>query len=98
MGGLYWPAMSDWDEYRRHDDDLAGDERQTIRKVVVRFVAAALLFSLLGSMFLALRGIKDIGVVVGALAIVAVAAWIAKKQRESERPYRSDRDSDIEIR
>ena len=90
--------MSDWDEYRRHDDDLASDERQTIRKVVVRFVAAALLFSLLGSMFLALRGIKDIGVVVGALAIVAVAAWIAKKQRESERPYSSDRDSNIEIR
>ena len=59
---------------------------RTIRKVVVRFVAAALLFSLLGEhVSLALRGIKDIGVVVGALAIVAVAAWIAKKQRESER-------------
>ena len=90
--------MNDWDEYRHHDDDLAGDERQTIRKIVVRFVAAALLVSLLGSMFLALRGIQDIGVVVGALLIVAVAAWIAKKQRESERPYRSEEDSDFEIR
>ncbi len=90
--------MSEWDEYRRYDDDSAGEERQTIRQIVIRFVAAALLFSLLGGMVLSLRAIKDIGIVVGILVIIAVAALVAKKQRESEHPYRSDDDSDIEIR
>ncbi len=95
--------MSDWEDgspYVRNPHDEGGSaegSRQTIRQFVIRAVALLLLFSLLGSVFLALRGIRHITLVVGILAVAAILGMIARKQRESEDPYRSDDPPDFEI-
>ena len=95
--------MTSWEEdspYVRNPHDegsLAGENRQTVRQLVIRAVALLLLFSVLGSAFLALRRIKHIAFVIALLGVAALVAIVAKKQRESENPYRSDDPQDIEI-
>lgn len=69
----------------------------TFRQLAVRWVALVLLFSLLGSWLVALRGIKDVLVVIGLLLAVAGIAAYAKRQQAAENPYRSDSPSDPEI-
>ncbi len=86
--------MSDWDRDWEHEplpDDEAPVEESawTLRQVVIRVAALLLLFSFLGALFLALRGIEDILVVIGVLLAVALVAKILRKQQESEHPYRS---------
>ena len=86
--------MNDWDrdwddEPVYDDDDLSEEDRWTLRQIVIRVAALVLLFSFLGGLFLALRGIEDILVVIGVLLAVAFVAKMLRKQQESERPYRS---------
>ena len=86
--------MPDWDRDWEHEpvlDDEAPVEESawTLRLVVIRVAALLLLFSFLGALFLALRGIEDILVVIGVLLAVALVAKILRKQQESEHPYRS---------
>ncbi len=86
--------MPDWDHDWEHEpvfDDEAPVEESawTLRQVVIRVAALLLLFSFLGALFLALRGIEDILVVIGVLLAVALVAKILRKQQESEHPYRS---------
>ena len=86
--------MNDWDrdwddEPVYDDDDIAEEDTWTLRQIVIRVAALVLLFSFLGGLFLALRGIEDILVVIGVLLAVAFVAKMLRKQQESERPYRS---------
>lgn len=86
--------MPDWDRDWEHEpvlDDEAPIEESpwTLRQVVIRVAALLLLFSFLGGLFLALRGIEDILVVIGVLLVVALVAKILRKQQEAEHPYRS---------
>ena len=92
-GSVRSADMNDWDDetYYRGDDyreDAIDDpDRQTVRKFLVRVVAMLLLAGLLGSAFLGLRGIDHIGAVVAILAGAALVGYLAKAQRESEKPY-----------
>ena len=86
--------MNDWDrdwddEPVYDDDDLTEEDTWTLRQIVIRVAALVLLFSFLGGLFLALRGIEDILVVIGVLLAVAFVAKMLRKQQESERPYQS---------
>lgn len=86
--------MSDWDRDWEHEsvlDDEAPVEEGgwSLRQVVIRVAALVLLFSFLGGLFLALRGIEDILVVIGVLLAVALVAKVLRKQQEAEHPYRS---------
>lgn len=86
--------MNDWDrdwddEPVYDDDDLIEEDTWTLRQIVIRVAALVLLFSFLGGLFLALRGIEDILVVIGVLLAVAFVAKMLRKQQESEHPYRS---------
>ena len=95
--------MTGWDEegaYGRRpsrEGGLADRNRHTPRLLVIRAVALVLLFSLLGSSFIALRRIQHILIVVGILGVAALIGIIVKKQRESENPYRSDDPTDFGI-
>lgn len=90
--------MRDWDEYDVIDEsDPPYEPRSTVRQLVIRFVALVLLASFLGGLYVVFRGIEDILVVIGILLVVAAVASLAKKQRESENPYESDRRSDFDV-
>ena len=95
--------MTGWDEEGAygggpsHEGGLEDENRHTPRLLVIRAVALVLLFSLLGSSFIMLRGIQHISIVVGILGIAALVGILVKKQRESENPYRSDDPTDFEI-
>ncbi len=90
--------MSDWEEYDPIDgSDSPFEPQSTIRQIVIRVVALVLLASFLGGLYVVFRGIEDILVVIGILLVVAAVASLAKKQRESENPYGSDRRSDYDI-
>ena len=81
------PVYDDEPDYA--DDDLSEENSWTLRQVVIRVAALLLLFSFLGGLFLALRGIEDILIVIGVLLAVALVAKMLRKQQESERPYQS---------
>ena len=51
--------------------------------------ALLLLVSLLGGLFLSLRGIEDILVLIGGLLAAGLVARIAKRRQPPETPYRS---------
>lgn len=95
--------MTDWNEqtpYGREtswERELGDENRHTLRQLVVRLVALIILFSLLGSSFLWLRGIENILIVVGILGVVALVGFMVRKQRAAENPYRSDDPTDYEI-
>lgn len=78
----------------------AGEEesRWTIRDFVARGVALLLLFSLLGGLYVTLRGIEHIVVVVVMLALGGIVGVMAKRQRDAENPYRRQDAPDPEIR
>ena len=86
--------MNDWERdwedeavYDDEDSDEAGS--WTLGQTVIRVAALLLLFSFLGALFLALRGIEDILVVIGVLLAAALVAKLVRKQQEAEHPYRS---------
>jgi len=80
----------DWEGEGVYEDEAPDEERDwTLRQIVIRVAALLLLFSFLGALFLALRGIEDILVVIGVLLAVAFVAKLVRKQQESEHPYRS---------
>ena len=80
----------DWEDEPVYADEDSGDEGNwTLRQTVIRVAALLLLFSFLGALFLALRGIEDILVVIGVLLAAALIAKLVRKQQEAERPYRS---------
>ena len=95
--------MGGWENERFYDPDpydgpdLADGSRQTFRQLVVRAVALLLLCSFLGSLYLAFRGVEHIGIVIAILGIAALVGIAAKKQRQSENPYRSGEPPDMEI-
>ncbi len=83
-------VADDPEELAEHVEDWHPSEtRTTFRQLVVRAVAVFLLASLLGSLYLAFRGVEDIVVVIGILLVVALVARMARKQREAENPYRT---------
>lgn len=87
--------MNDWerdweDEPVYADEDLQDGGSWTLRQTVMRVAALLLLFSFLGALFLALRGIEDILVVIGALLAAAFVARLVRKQQAAEHPYRSE--------
>ena len=95
--------MTGWDEEGTYGRDpsggrgLADEDRFTLRQLVIRAVALIVLFSVLGSAFLALRGIEHISIVFGLLGVAALVGIIVRKQRASENPYQSDDPTDYEI-
>ena len=90
--------MTQWDDDPIFDESDATDQPQgTIRQIGVRFVALLLVLSLVGTFYVALRGIEDILVVIGLLLGVAYVASKLRKQREEEYPYRSDQVQEHEL-
>ena len=82
---------SDWQEdgYYPEDDDLSQADN-TIWKMVVRTVAAVLLFSMLGGLLIVWRSVEGM-IGIGALVLIGlIAAIVSKNQREAEDPYGAD--------
>ena len=91
-------AVSDWDAYDSFEGrGPASEPRSTMRQLAIRVVALLLLASFLGSLYVVFRGIQDILVVVAILVAVALFASILRKQHQSENPYDSDGQSDLDI-
>ena len=93
--------MSEWDAVDGDDRALDGDGRSgdgsgwTIRQIVIRAGALLLLFSFLGGAVRGLRGIAHIDVVAAIVGLASLIGLIAKRQRASENPYRSDDSPEI---
>lgn len=81
----------DWQEDGHYpdDDDLSGADN-TIWRMVVRAVAAVLLFAMLGGMLIVWRSVEGM-IGIGALVLIGlIAAIVSKNQRDAEDPYGSD--------
>ncbi len=84
-------ANRDWelDEPGSDGEWPAAGSGWTLRQAVIRVAALLLLVSLLGGLFLSLRGIEDILVLIGGLLAAGLVARIAKRRQPPETPYRS---------
>lgn len=91
--------MPDWDQVPGYEGSEPSEEtRTTLRQLIVRVVALLLLFSVLGTFYLYLRGIEHIVLVIGILLGVAYVGSVLRKQREQENPYDYDGTADFENR
>ena len=83
--------MTDWeDSYDYRDEDSSSYERPLIWRVVIRSVAGILLFSMLGGLYIVLRGIAGMSTFVGVIAVSVLIAIAIRVRRAAEDPYRSD--------
>lgn len=72
------------------DDDTIPDTDNTVWRLVVRVVAAVLLFSMLGGLLIAWRGVEGM-MAFGLVVLVGlIAAIVSKQQREAEDTYGSE--------
>lgn len=79
-----------WEDDGHFDDDAIPETDNTVWKLVVRVVAAVLLFSMLGGLLIAWRSVEGM-LAFGFLVLVGfIAAVVSKQQREAEDPYGSE--------
>ena len=93
--------MTQWGAEGRDHHDPYGEASSaegsgwTLRQLATRAGALVLLFSILGSAIRMLRGIEYIEFVAALVGLAALIGAIAKRQRASEEPYRSEDSPEI---